>query len=872
MKYTKSLSLIVSLVLLPVSFILFPSAQTGAETLKVMQWEIQADKMTRYEDPPSVIAEGNVVLTKTEQVTRQKKAAKQNDWGDLLGDFAQDTPADDAASTGSKALPALTDNSAIDLSGEKSRETPPAGLVEVEIPQTADPEIDTGSDLENDPKATSKSLPVISATPAAADDTIATDEEAETADNDEMVTTTTLITTIKADWMVHDVDLGTVKVRGNVLIDVGADQLTAASGLVNLSRETGTFEDATIIRQYKEMHFEGRVIEKTGDVTYHIEDGWLITCKLKEGETPPWSFKAKEADITDGGYAYLKHATFRIKNVPILYTPIMILPAKRSRQTGFLFPNMTLSERDGFGFEWPFFVNLSPSSDITLYPRYIEKRGFMIGGEFRYVLNPDSKGSLMANYLSDSLIDWDNPDNYDYYIDGGYTHLNQDRYWIRGKMDQDFGDWTTRMDLDIVSDRDYLTEFNTGLTGFNLTEARYSSEFGRGFQAKTVDERRNSLRTLRSWDNGTSLEAGLIAFDDVYEENDCVTVDNDTTCTSIVMRLPQFKYTGLLPIYETGVDFSWKAEYVNFWRDKGLSVQRIDIFPRVTAPVPLLGSYLEAVVSAGVRDTMYAMDANGDDEWVDSDTENRFLGDFRAEVATTVRRDFAYNGESISTWSHTFRPFVRYKYLTDVDQEYLPEFDDVDTIADQNKVSYGLNNFFYISGSKNGREFEREYGYIKFQQNYDIRDAESETPFSAVEARIAWFPLEAARFIYKTDLDVYDDGFTKHIFEGDYRNSRGDIFSMDYLLYNVVDSDDTSSIRFATRLGLVYNFSIGYSLEQSLEDSVTVQELYSLVYHPSCWSVELAGDNTPGNEQISLMFRLANIGAPIGFDMMAGEE
>ncbi len=70
----------------------------------------------------------------------------------------------------------------------------------------------------------------------------------------------------------------------------------------------------------------------------------------------------------------------------------------------------------------------------------------------------------------------------------------------------------------------------------------------------------------------------------------------------------------------------------------------------------------------------------------------------------------------------------------------------------------------------------------------------------------------------------------------------------------------------------MYNFSIGYSLEQSLEDSVTVQELYSLVYHPSCWSVELAGDNTPGNEQISIMFRLANIGAPIGFDMLGGEE
>jgi LPS-assembly protein len=820
----KSLSPIISVVSL-VAFLTLPVSGFAAEAFKAMQWEILADKLTRFEDPPSIIAEGNVVLTKTEKITRKKKVRKNNDWGDLLDEFGPSASADEGVGKDGEA---------------------------------AEP-VDT--------LATSKALPVIQDNVTGtegeevgqeSDDTLT--ESAQT--DEENITTSRVVTTIKADWMVYDLDLGTVKVRGNVLIDVGSDQLTASSGVVNLNRSTGTFEDSTIIRQYKDMHFEGRIIEKTGDLSYHIEDGWLITCKLKDGETPPWSFKAAEADITDGGYALLKHATFRIKNVPILYTPIMILPAKRTRQTGFLFPSFTQSSRDGFGVEWPFFINLSPSSDITLYPQYITNRGFMAGAEMRYSLNHKSKGAIMGNFLYDDLSDINDSDNYEYYNDGGYTHTNQERYWVRGKADQNFGEWTTRLDFDIVSDRDYLTEFNTGLTGFKVTDKRFSNEFGRGFQNKTSDYRNNTLRLLRSWGNGLSLQANLVGVDDLRE---------DKTSPTPLMKLPEVNFTGILPVYDTGIDFSWKTNYVYFWRDEGVGAHRIDLFPRVTMPVPLFGDYLETVVSAGVRDTMYSIEDNGDDEWAESDTENRFLADFRAEVATTVKRDFAYNGDTVSSWSHTVRPFVRYKYLTDVDQEDLPYFDSVDDVGDQNLISYGINNFFYISGTDNGRDFDRDYGYVKISQSYDVRSSESDTPFTPVLFRLAYYPLKDLRLKYKTNVDVYGDGFTKHTVETDYRSSRGDLFSADYLFNKNEDDDgddDTSSIRLGVRVGLFYNFTAGYSLEQSIEDSTTVEEQFLLIYSPPCWSVELAANTTPDDEQVTIMFRLANIGTPIGFDLM----
>ena len=782
--YKSPISPILTIAAFVVAGCLFSPTDAAAEAVQAQQWEITADKLTRYENPPSVIAEGNVILEKSETVTRQKKAAVETSWNDLL---------------------------------EESATAP-------------EPE-QKGED-----------------------------------EGEKTVTTNKIITTIKADWMVYDMDLGTVKARGNVLIDVGPDQLTADEGVVNLNRETGTFTNAAIVREYKQMYMEGRVIEKTGDVTYHIEDGWLITCKLKDGETPPWSFGAADAEITDGGYAYLKHVTFRIKNVPILYSPIMILPAKRTRQTGFLFPSISYSDRDGFGTEFPFFINLSPNSDITLYPQYLSERGFMSGAEFRYVLDQDSKGAFMGNYLKDELSDINDPANADYYNDGNFTHTNDDRYWIRGKADQDIGEWTSRLDVDIASDRDYLTEFNTGLTGYAVTDERFKKVFGRSFQNKTEDERKNTLRTLRSWGNGTSLQVNLQGINDLRE------IESSPTP---LWKLPELSYNGLLPVYETGSDFSWKTDYVYYWREDGVRSQRVDLFPRVTVPVPL-SDYLETVIGAGVRDTFYAIDGNGDEKWEESDTENRFLADFRAEIASTMMRDFTLHAGTATGLRHTFRPYVNYKYVSDVDQEDIPQFDTVDDVADRNLVTYGLDNFFSLTGEYRDKAYERDYGFIKIKQGYDLRSSASDAPLTPVNMRLAYFPMNDLRLIYRTNFDVYGEGFLSHTVESGYTNSRGDFFAVDYRYSDAFvdefsDDDDiiakTNSISATASVGLFYNLRAGYFIEQSIEDNTTVEQQFNLIYQPSCWSVEFVANQTPSDDKYMVMFRLANIGSPLGLEM-----
>ena len=164
----------------------------------------------------------------------------------------------------------------------------------------------------------------------------------------------------------------------------------------------------------------------------------------------------------------------------------------------------------------------------------------MAGAEARYMLDQNSKGTMIANLLNDDLSDIDNPDNAEYYAEGGYTHTNQNRYWIRGKADQKFGGWITRLDIDLVSDQDYLDEFSNGFTGYSVSDQRLSDQFGRGLQDRNTYERENKLTTLRSWSNGSSLEATLKGIDDLREYN-------DGSGSTALWKFPEVKYSGLIP-------------------------------------------------------------------------------------------------------------------------------------------------------------------------------------------------------------------------------------------------------------------------------------------------------------------------------------
>lgn len=745
-----------------------------AEAVTTSEWNITADRIIRYEDPNSIVAEGNIILEKRVKLPPEtvKFRQPQSDWSDLLGEPA-------AGST-------LT-----------------AG------------EVDAKADAE---------------------------DRYETA------------VVIKADWLTYDIDRQLIKARGNVRLADNEDTLIAEKASVDLKTETGSFSDAVIIRKENQLHLEGRTIEKTGLNTYHIEEGWVVTCKVDAGETPPWSFASSDTTITEGGYAVMHHATFNIKGVPVFYTPYMIVPVKNTRQTGVLLPELSNSGNGGFGMNLPFFINLSNSVDLTLFPEIYMDRGFMPGFEFRYVRDEHSKGALMASYLNDDLSGTDQTT--DYYTSTDFTHTNSDRYWLRGKADHDMGDWQSRLDLDIVSDRDYLTEFNSGYTGFSSTDSRFLDTFGRGFDNKTEDTRQNALTVLKSW-QGMYLQTDLLGFNDVRDASS-KDIEDDPLWT-----LPQVGFSGIVPLGGSGISFNWLTEYVNYWREDGIGANRVDLHPSLSTTVPL-SPYLESRAEVGIRETLYMIQEYGDEQWDKDSTQNRATGDFEFEVASPLMRTFAMSSAGLDTLDHLMRPFIRYNYIPDVNQEDLPDFDDTDLIEEQNRITYGVHNFF--NGFFN--QSERDLGYIKIFQSYSLLDTDDDNPFSDLTLRIGAMPMDRLYVEYETDFNVHGEGFVRHSFEGNYTNTRGDIFALDYSFNDTVDvTEQIEQINAVVRTRLMTQWYAQVEFEHSLAEQETNEANIALLYTAPCWSVEFQTQYTPSDTRFLMVFNLANIGSPIAFGM-----
>lgn len=674
-------------------------------------------------------------------------------------------------------------------------------------------------------------------------------------------------TTIYADWIAYDVDIGVINAKGNVRINNGQEELYAHEGKVKLENQTGSFDNATIIQESK-LHLEGDSISKTGVDTYSITNGWVITCKVEEGQTPPWSIASSQTEIKKGGYAVLKHARFNIKGVPVFYTPYFVIPVKNTRQTGFLFPELTGSDNSGFGVNTPFFWNISESTDMTLYPQYFEKRGFMPGAAFRYVLSAEEKGTIDTNYLNDSL----DPALTD------YTHTNSDRFWVRGKADHTFGDdWLARLDVDLVSDKDYLKEFDSGVTSLEKSNDRYLEAYGRGFSDKTEMLRDNTLNLMKSWEN-TFLEVGFLAVNDIRADDNGEDIDTD----SPFWALPNVNYSGALPIFENPGFFQnpaildWNTQYVNYWREEGYGGHRFDLQPTLGTNLPL-SEYLESRAEAGIRTTQYFIQEYGtptsvSDQWNDDSTKNRFLYTFETEVATTLERDYFWSDESSAGGDHTIRPFVKYSYVPDVNQDDLPDFDSIDRVDEENGITYGFDTSFLLFNSdpKNGHK-ERTYTSLEVEQTYNLADltlydsdATSyiyEYDFSDIAAKLKWYPLERSYVGYKTKLSVYGDAFTSHTFEGGYSSERGDSARLEY---SFKDNDDIEQINSYFSLYIASNWFAQFEIEHSLQDNQTEESKFGITYRQPCWAVTLGTAYTPEDTKFTLLFELANLGSPFG--------
>jgi LPS-assembly protein len=659
---------------------------------------------------------------------------------------------------------------------------------------------------------------------------------------------------LRADSVDFNAETTEAEAWGNVHLSSGEDWLTGTGLEMSLDAGVGALYEGTLFIEESHFYIRGGKIEKTGEDSYHVADGRFTSC---EGDSPAWEITGKDVRVTIDGYGTVKHAAFRAKSVPVLYVPFLVFPAKTKRQSGLLVPQVAYSDRDGLQYNQPFFWAVSESSDATFYEYYMQHRGFKQGVEYRYVLDAESKGTAMYDFLYDREIDDGTADGYEGFAEDAELRLNRRRWWFRMKNDQSLpAGFKAKLDVDLVSDQDYLREFDSGYSGYEYSDTYFLKEFGRELDDETDTVRLNQLNLSRGWDK-YSLNVDFRWYDNVIIRNNDQPDDTQQNLPSVSFAGSKQNISGT-PFY-----FDLESSYDHVWRDVGTRGYSVDLHPRVYYPVSL-GNYLDFEPSVGGDETLWRVEEYGDetsgkeDQW-----QSREIYDFKADLSTEISRVFTLNGMAADKIKHAIKPQVVYEYIPDVEEEDLAPF--VRKIARRNLVTYSITNNFtakVVEDSKSDVEMEAtsqkespapRYRYndfcrLKFSQSYNVDERRQEgtgetrpfrRPFSDIKAELELRPYDCLYLDADATWSPYDCEYTSFNAILELCDRRGDHASVDHRYTREHDGVGTRSIFTRIFLKLLDPVGVYWEQERNLEEHENLKSVMGFRYEAQCWSVDL---------------------------------
>lgn len=202
-------------------------------------------------------------------------------------------------------------------------------------------------------------------------------------------------------------ETGQGRVWGNVRY-VGAEfTLYGTEISYQLKNENLTIENAKLVDE--NFVILGKKIQRFENGNFEAIDAEYSTCK----DCPEsWSIQGSEVRVIPNEYIYMKHAFVKIKGVIVVYIPYIVLPIKKDRESGLLFPKLGFDLEKGFYFQQPYFWAINKSSDLTLSPTSYGQRAVGTEWEYRKAINNDSDFSL-------------------------FNMQSLDRIWKPGKLNED---------------------------------------------------------------------------------------------------------------------------------------------------------------------------------------------------------------------------------------------------------------------------------------------------------------------------------------------------------------------------------------------------------------------------------------------------
>jgi len=484
--------------------------------------------------------------------------------------------------------------------------------------------------------------------------------------------------------------LGNVRLRDKGMLVVG-DRAE-----LQLDNGEARIDNAEYVLHQTKVRGSALYAKREESAIIRLKDGTYTSC---EPGSNTWHLKGNNVTLNPAtGFGTATNVTLRVKDIPVFYTPYIYFPIDDRRQSGFLPPSFSTSSDSGFAVQTPYYFNLAPNYDATLYPTYMTKRGLLMEGEFRY-LTESSEGQVGGAWLND---DEDERKPQSEYEDQRWMYSWQHKQGLNSRL-------LAEVDYTDISDPYYFQDLSTDL----------------GVETTTYVNQRGSL-TYR----GDSYRARLNLH--AYE------LANITSITPYD-RLPQVTLDGKLPFNPGGLDFTYKTEYVKFdrnlrsgfyvdkdgvtgrpqdrWYDarlRGLARaegERVHVEPAVSLPLDWTWGFLKPQIKYMQTQYDLSLDSVGkgnllaEQEYKSS--QSRGVGLFSIDSGLYFDRNTQLFGKD---FRQTLEPRAFYLYVPEEDQTDIPIFDSgessfsyaslwrenrfsgKDRIGDENKLSLGVTS------------------------------------------------------------------------------------------------------------------------------------------------------------------------------------
>ena len=625
---------------------------------------------------------------------------------------------------------------------------------------------------------------------------------------------------VTADHADYDKQQELLTFSGNVQINTETLSLAADSGKVNMddTGKKGKFNNIKFFIPDSNMKGSAEVIRSDEDKPSILINASITSCDLFD---PDWLISADEIELDHADeYGSADDVVIRFKDVPFMYVPYMEFPTSDKRRSGLLFPEFGTSSSRGIELATPWYWNIAPNQDAVLTPRYMEKRGFELGGNYRY-LTQSSYGELKGAYLPEDDI------------------TKEHRYQVRYlQHSQIMSNLLFDVDLQDISDPDYFNDFasNIGITSQTHLDRNATLNYN-------LDNwhLRALVQDIKTIDENAPIS------DDPYE------------------RLPQITFNGGEKIASGPVFFTLDSEYVDFTHkdETKITGTRATIRPGLNLPLSGTAWFFDPAVKFSHTRYDVGTEENPTATGTAQDVKDRNLPISSIDTGLFFERPLN-NG-----YQQTLEPRLYYLNVPFEEQNNIPLFDTSipdfsvaqlfrdnrfvggDRIGDANQLTVALTS--RILNPNTGDELLRaSIGQIYYFEDRKVSlDGSIDTAKQSdiiAELKSNWGHWQS---MIDLQWDTADHELSQENYFLHYQSDARHLFNLGYRKRlkdrNVdIEQTDTSFVYAITR-----EYSGVARWNYSLKDDKTIDTIAGIAYDSCCWSIQLLAQRRLKNTTIT---------------------